>query len=275
VARTHILIVEGETIAAADVRRAVDLLDYAVVGIAADGAEALRLADVRRPALVLMDLRLRGGMDSADVARQLRQRLGLPVVFMAGESDGDLLARSLAGEPFGYVRVPFANGFLRCAIEVALHRHVVESTLDAQERELGDGLARLDAMINVADAGILIEDEAGRVWRTNPRLCALFGITSPPAQLLGTEAAALRRRIAPCFSEPERFAERSEEIARARRPALREIWEHQDGRPIEFNFVPCYAGERFLGQFWAFREATDPVRGEKPEAGGPARPPSR
>lgn len=265
-ATPRILIVEGETVAAADVQRALTELGYGVAGVTADGGEAVRLAGARPPALVLMDLRLRGMVDSLDAARDLRERFGLPVVFLADESDPQRLSRALAAEPFGYVRCPYTDAFLGCAIEVALHRHAVESALDAQERELGDGLARIDAMLNVAEGGITIEDDAGRVWRANPRLCAMFGITKPPAQLLKTEAAALRRLIAQRFHEPARFIQRTEELVHERRPAVRERWKLADGRHLEFNFVPCMSGKRFLGQFWVFLPLIEPAPSDdKPE----------
>jgi CheY-like chemotaxis protein len=264
-ARPRILIVEGETVAGADVERALAQLGFGVAGVATDGSDALRLAGLRDPALVLMDLRLRGAMDSLEAARELRERSGVRVVFLADDSDPERLARSLAAEPFGYVRSPFLGAFLACAIEVALHRDVVERALDAQERELGDALSRYDAMLNVADGGIAIEDEAGRLWRINPRLCALFGITAPPAQLIGSEASALRRLIAPRFREPARFLAHAEELSRARRAAIRERWMLEDGREVEYNFVPCFSGERFLGQFWAFRHAAERALDDKPE----------
>ena len=264
-AKPRILIVEGETLAAVELQQMLAELGYGVAGVASDGGEALRLAGTRKAALALVDLRLRGAMDGVDAARELRERLGLPVLFLAEETD-PTLERSLAAEPFGFVRCPVTRTFLACAIEVALHRDVVESTLDAQERELGDALARYDAMLNVADGGIAIEDEAGRLWRVNPRLCALFGITAPPAKLLGSEASALRKLIASRFREPAKFVDHAEELSRERRAAIRERWPLLDGREVEYNFVPCLSGERFLGQFWAFRYAAErPALEDKPE----------
>ncbi len=264
-ARPRILIVEGESVAGADVERELAELGYGVAGVAADGTDALRLTAQREPSLVLMDLRLRGAPDSLDAARVLRERHGAPVLFLADDSDPQRLARSLAAEPFGYVRSPVSGPFLACAIEVALHRDVVERALDAQERELGDALARYDAMLNVADGGIAIEDESGYLWRVNPRLCSIFAISAAPAQLVGTEASALRRLIAPRFREPARFAAHAEQLARRRKAAIHECWHLEDGREIEYNFVPCFAGERFLGQFWAFRYAVErPALDDKP-----------
>ncbi len=74
-----------------------------VVGEASDGAEAVRLARVLTPDVVLMDLRMRG-MDGVAAIRELT-RLGLPcrvVVLTTFDSDSDVLPAIEAGA-IGYL----------------------------------------------------------------------------------------------------------------------------------------------------------------------------
>jgi CheY-like chemotaxis protein len=58
--KNTILIVEDEAIIAYDLRSKVERLGYEVVGIASTGEEAIELARLHRPALVLMDIQLAG-----------------------------------------------------------------------------------------------------------------------------------------------------------------------------------------------------------------------
>ena len=72
--------------------------DVEVVGEASDGAEAVRLARVLLPDVVLMDLRMRG-MDGVAAIRELT-RLGLPsrvVVLTTFDADSDVLPAIEAG----------------------------------------------------------------------------------------------------------------------------------------------------------------------------------
>jgi DNA-binding NarL/FixJ family response regulator len=72
--------------------------DVEVVGEAADGAEAVALARVLNPDVVLMDLRM-GGMDGVSAIREFA-RLGIPshvVVLTTYDADADVLPAIEAG----------------------------------------------------------------------------------------------------------------------------------------------------------------------------------
>jgi diguanylate cyclase (GGDEF)-like protein len=127
--RRGVLVVEDERIVALDLRCALEDLGYAVVGTARSSDEALRVADERRPDLVLMDIRISGASDGIQTAGMLRARYQLPVVYLTANADAETLERALATEPAGYLVKPFNPHSLRTTIEVALHRHEAESML--------------------------------------------------------------------------------------------------------------------------------------------------
>src|ERR1017187_7520229 len=66
--KRRIMLVEDEKVVAADIQECVKGLGYEVVGAAATGTEALRLAVKTMPDLVLMDIKLKGVLDGIDVA---------------------------------------------------------------------------------------------------------------------------------------------------------------------------------------------------------------
>lgn len=121
--RTRILVVEDESIVALDLRSSLEHLGYDVAGTAATGEDALRLAELERPDLVLMDIRLRGELDGTQAADEIRRVLQIPVVFLTAYSDQATLERAQVTEPFGYLLKPFAERELQVTIQMALYRY--------------------------------------------------------------------------------------------------------------------------------------------------------
>src|SRR4051812_48369614 len=121
--RARILVVEDESIVALDLQSSLEHLGYEVVGTAATGEDAVRLAETRTPDLVLMDIRLRAEMDGTAAADLIRRRFGIPVVFLTAYSDEETLRRAQISEPYGYLLKPSAERDLQVTIQMALYRH--------------------------------------------------------------------------------------------------------------------------------------------------------
>jgi signal transduction histidine kinase/DNA-binding NarL/FixJ family response regulator len=119
----RILVVEDESIVALDLQSSLEHLGYEVVGTAATGEDAVRIAAERTPDLVLMDIQLRGAMDGTAAADEIRRRLRIPVVYLTAYSDESTLQRAQVSEPFGYLLKPFAERDLQVTIQMALYRH--------------------------------------------------------------------------------------------------------------------------------------------------------
>lgn len=114
---TKILIVEDEAIVAMDLQQRLEQLGYSVVGTAMGGAKALELSGLLEPELVLMDIRLQGGMDGIEAATEIRRRFDLPVLYLTAHSDEATLNRAKLTEPFGYLLKPIESRELQVAIE--------------------------------------------------------------------------------------------------------------------------------------------------------------
>src|SRR5947208_2812224 len=76
----RIFIVEDEQIVAADLDAQLRRLGHQVIGIAASGEEAMRLAEQLRPELVLMHVRIQGDMDGTEAARPPLLIAPLPIL---------------------------------------------------------------------------------------------------------------------------------------------------------------------------------------------------
>jgi two-component system cell cycle response regulator len=164
-----ILVVEDEAVVAEGIHEALVSLGYPVAGVVSTGEDAVRHAEEHCPALVLMDIKLRGGLDGIDAARAIRQRTGAPVVFLSAFSDADTLARATCAEPLGFLVKPFREPDLRCAIEVALRRQKMEEHLRALS-----ALDELTGVHNRRGFRILAEQELKRTHRVRLRARLIF-----------------------------------------------------------------------------------------------------
>jgi DNA-binding NarL/FixJ family response regulator len=101
-----------------------------VIGVAADGLDAVRKAEELRPDLVLLDISL-PGLNGFEVARQIRAIAPRStILFLSGESDPDVVRDSFSAGGLGYVLKSDAAPDLIAAIEsVLLGGRFVSSSL--------------------------------------------------------------------------------------------------------------------------------------------------
>jgi CheY-like chemotaxis protein len=117
-----ILIVEDEALIASYIEEVLGESGFHVAGIAASGPEALSLAAEGSPALALVDIRLTGPIDGIELACLLRQRYGLPSIFLSGLVDAETTRRAEAAQPLGFLAKPFLPSQVFKAIDRALNR---------------------------------------------------------------------------------------------------------------------------------------------------------
>lgn len=125
--KVNILIVEDESIVARDIQQSLKKLGYNVVGMASTGENAIELAREHKPDLILMDIMLKGSLSGIDAAREVKDALNIPVIFLTAYADSSTLNKAKDTEPFGYIIKPFKEIDLHTAIEIALYKHKKES----------------------------------------------------------------------------------------------------------------------------------------------------
>ena len=116
-----ILIVEDEALIASYIEEVPGESGFEVAGIAASGPEALSLAAEAAPALALVDIRLTGPIDGIELACMLRQKYGLPSIFLSGLVDGETARRAETAQPLGFLPKPFLPSQVFKAIDRALN----------------------------------------------------------------------------------------------------------------------------------------------------------
>jgi len=170
----RLLIVEDELIIAQDLVHILTDLGYVVVGTSTTGDEAVTQAHDLQPNLVLMDIRLAGVVDGIQAAARIRSERDIPIIFLTSHSDDDTLRRAKETAPVGYLIKPFRPTELRCAIEIALHKHEIDARLRTREQWLTNTLASICE-------GVVATDAALKVKLLNPVAQALTGWTQDEA----------------------------------------------------------------------------------------------
>jgi len=129
-----ILIVEDESIIARDIQQRLSRLGYTVAAIASSGEEALHKTADLSPALVLMDIVLKGKMDGVEAAARLQTQRDVPIVYLTAYADDITLQRAMATAPYGYVMKPIVDKQLHTAIAIALDKHRVAHALRERQQ---------------------------------------------------------------------------------------------------------------------------------------------
>jgi signal transduction histidine kinase len=143
----NILVVEDEAASVMEIRCSLEELGYTVVGIASTGEKALQKAADSVPDLVMMDVRLDGVMNGITAAEKLRERFGVPIIYLTAYVDEDTLLRARTTEPFGYLLKPFEDRLLYTTIEMALYKHQIEQQLRQYAADLEHTNQRLEQEI--------------------------------------------------------------------------------------------------------------------------------
>jgi len=164
----NILIVEDEAVVAADLAGKLERAGYRVVGIAADGEEALETTAAQLPDLVLMDIRLAGPMDGIETADRIRESHSIPIIYLTAHSDASTLQRASMTEPFGYILKPFDERDITTQIEIVLYKHEAEKCLRESEE-------RYRTLVETATDSIITVDADGGILSCNAATERMFG----------------------------------------------------------------------------------------------------
>lgn len=115
----RVLVVEDEAIAALAITHMLESIGCTVAGVAADGESAVDIALESYPDVILMDIRLRGGMSGIDSARAIHARRMIPIIFTTAYSIEELRDTGAVDARFLFVTKPIREDDLAQAIAAA------------------------------------------------------------------------------------------------------------------------------------------------------------
>lgn len=114
----NILIIEDEPITAAHIEDLVKSLGHTVTGVARTHRDALKLAQGKRPGLILSDIQLADGSSGVEAVNEILGELEAPVIFITGHPE--MLLTGEKPEPTFLIAKPFNAETVKAVIGQAL-----------------------------------------------------------------------------------------------------------------------------------------------------------
>jgi DNA-binding NarL/FixJ family response regulator len=115
-----------------------------------EAPEAVHMAGVLRPNVVLMDIFLKGNRDGIRAARGIQRLIDTSIIYVSAHSSESLVRDAVQSGAAGYIVKPFQARQITSAIEIALHRckearrfeQRIEAVGSARPPEVGDDSPR-------------------------------------------------------------------------------------------------------------------------------------
>jgi response regulator NasT len=137
--KTRVVIAEDEALIRLDLREMLAEEGFEVVGEAADGEQAVELAETLHPDLVVCDVKM-PKMDGITAAGIISAKQIAPVVILTAFSQRDLIERARDAGAMAYLVKPFQKRDLLPAIEMAMSRFAQIRALEAEVTDLRERL---------------------------------------------------------------------------------------------------------------------------------------
>lgn len=135
--RIRILVAEDEALIRMDLVEMLGEAGYEIVAEATDGAEAIELAQLHKPDLAILDVKM-PVLDGISAAEKIIAIA--PVLMLTAFSQRELVERARDAGVMAYVVKPFSIGDLVPAIEIAISRHLQMRTLAEEVADLHERL---------------------------------------------------------------------------------------------------------------------------------------
>ncbi len=167
-ANTQILIVEDERLVFHDIKYMLNAFGYSIPEPIDTGEKAINAVKKSKPALVLMDIGLKGPMTGIEAARIIYSQYNVPVVYLTAFADEKMISQLAETQPYGYLLKPVVEQELKMVIEMAILKHKMEQELKESEERLREIFEQN------ADAIILLRQDTFDVIDLNSASLSIF-----------------------------------------------------------------------------------------------------
>lgn len=167
-ANETILVVEDELFIGEELREDLERSGYRVPAVVPSGDGVAEAVAQHHPAVVLMDIRLGGGMDGIQAAAALKARFDVPVIYLTAFSDPETLERAAATEPAAYLIKPFSERELLANVALALSKRKASEAAPISP----------DPILDTLGLPSLLISQEGKIEYANGAALTLLGVRS-------------------------------------------------------------------------------------------------
>ncbi len=174
--KTKILIIEDDILIARDIEKILLSAGYFVTTLITTGKRIVSKISKQKPDLILMDIMFQGEVRGIDIARKVRERMDVPIVYLTAHSDKSILKKAKITEPYGYLLKPVGERDLEIAVEQALSKHRMERKFrERMEKALLESENRYRQLVENINEGIVMQDRRGNITYANQRFLDMIG----------------------------------------------------------------------------------------------------
>lgn len=127
--KIKILVVEDEAIIAKNIESKLIKAGYEVVDTVYTGSDAIKSAIEKCPDIILLDIKLKGGISGIEAAEKIKHQKDIPVIFLTSYTDEDTFEKAKLTEPAAYLSKPFNLDELNRIIQLTLFNHKIKKEL--------------------------------------------------------------------------------------------------------------------------------------------------
>jgi len=118
--KKSVLIVEDEYLISLGLTAQIEDMGLKVCATADSADAAVIQAETHRPAIILMDVRLRGERDGVDAAQAIFHTVGSKIIFITGSREQKTIDRIDQDHPFAVLFKPISDKQLHAAVNDAM-----------------------------------------------------------------------------------------------------------------------------------------------------------
>jgi len=138
--------------------------------------EALEVLEREPVDLVIMDIALGGEMDGIAAAEIINRTKRIPVIFITGFSQNQVIEQAKSASPYGYLVKPVNEREVAASVEMALHRHAQDLQLETTRKALAASEYRYRHRFDHSPLGVFRTSLDGtRIIDINPAMAKMLG----------------------------------------------------------------------------------------------------
>lgn len=118
--KPKILIAEDDCIMALELQETLQELGYNVPELVCSGKDVIEMSKKINPDLIIMDIRLKGGIDGIEAVNKIHSFSNVPILFLSGYADKGTLEKIKGSGAAGFIGKPFDTARLKSAIKTIL-----------------------------------------------------------------------------------------------------------------------------------------------------------